>query len=172
MLLRACLTVVLGAGSSLLAADDLELNLYTSADGKYKVLLPGEVNTMDKKLGGTVGGTNTKTASAFVGSDAAFAVSYADLMLEVPADQVRGVVSGYVKSLAGKGGKVLSSKDCTIGPDKVAGREVLIQQPKNFLRVRATIVGKRLYQVVAAGPKDFVTSKDADKVLDSFEITK
>jgi hypothetical protein len=90
----------------------------------------------------------------------------------VPAEQVRTTVSGYLKSLAGPGGKVVSTKDTTVGPDKIAAREAIIQQPKNFLRVRSTIVGKRLYQVIAAGPKDFVTSKDADKVFDSFEITK
>lgn len=169
MVVRAALAVVVAAGSCLLAAaDDLELNPYTSAEGKYKVLLPGEVKTAEKKAGGTV----TKTATAFVDGEAAFAVSYTDLPLDVPADHVRGVLVGYVKSLAGPGGKVLSAKDATVGPDKLVGREVLIQQPKNFLRVRATIVGKRVYQVIAAGPKEFVTSKDANRVLGSLEIVR
>ena len=169
MLLRTALAAAVLAGSCLIAAaDELELNLYISADGKYKVLLPGEVKTTDKKMGGTV----TKTVSAVVDAESAFAVSYADLPLDVAADQVRGIVGGYLKGLAGPGGKVLSSKDRSIGPDKLPGREVLIQQPKTFLRVRATIVGKRLYQVIAAGPMDFVTSKDADRVFDSFEVVK
>src|SRR4051794_17565609 len=67
MLLRTALAVALLAGSCLLAAaDELELNPYISADGKYKVLLPGEVKTVDKKMAGTV----TKSATATVGSDA------------------------------------------------------------------------------------------------------
>jgi hypothetical protein len=169
MLLRALFAAGLLAGLGATAlADELELNPYISADGKYKVLLPGEVKTSDKKLAGTI----TKTASAFASSDAAFAVSYADLTVDVPADQLKSILAGYVKTLTGPGGKIVTAKDCTVGADKLAGREALIQQPKNFLRVRATIVGKRLYQVIAAGPKDFVTSKDADKVLDSLEIIK
>ena len=99
-------------------------------------------------------------------------VSYSDLPLVVPADQVKGVVADYARSLAGKSGKLHSQKGVTVGTDKLPGREVLIEMPKHFQRVRCLIVGRRLYMVAALGPKDFVTSKDADKVFDSFEITK
>ena len=47
-----------------------------------------------------------------------------------------------------------------------------IEMPKHFQRVRCLIVGRRVYMVAALGPKDFVTSADADKVLESFEVTK
>ena len=186
MLTRLLCVAALTLGSgALAAADELELNEYVSREGKYKVLLPGEVKTNDvkaveakaEKKGDKKGAKKTdtpttKVASAAVGPDRAFMVSYSDLAFVVPADQVKTIVADYARSLAGKDGKVLSQKDVKVGTDKRSGREVLIEKPKHFLRVRCLIVGRRLYQVVAAGPKDFVTSEDADKVIESFEVTK
>ena len=50
MLTRLVCVAALAAGTGLAAADDLELNVYASAEGKYKVLLPGEVKTSDEKM--------------------------------------------------------------------------------------------------------------------------
>jgi hypothetical protein len=165
----AAAAVVIGTG--LLAAavgQDVELQEYYSRDGKFRALLPPEVNIKDSKSGGTV----TKSFVGAVAGDRVFVVSYSDLPLAVNAKQARDVLAGFAKSVAGKGGKVLSGKEVAVGPEKLPGRDVLIEQPKNFLRMRGVISGKRMYQVMALGPKDFVTSADADKVIESLEITK
>lgn len=169
MIVRSVLAAVVFAGSAALTtADELDLKAYFSGEGRYRVLLPEDVKTQDAKKGGSV----TKTATATIRGDAAFTVSYMDMAFEVPADQVKTVLSGFHKSLAGKDGKVLSSKDAVVGDDKLPCRDALIQQPKAFARIRALIVGKRVYLIAAMGTKEFVTSKDADKVLDSFSLVK
>ena len=185
MLTRLVCVAALAAGTGLAAADDLELNVYASAEGKYKVLLPGEVKTSDEKMAAVKADKKadkkgdrkadkptTKVATAAVGPDRAFMVSYTDLAFVVPADQVKTVVADYARSLAGNNGKLQSQKSVAVGTDKRPGREVLIEMPKHFQRVRCLIVGRRVYMVAALGPKDFVTSADADKVLESFEVTK
>jgi hypothetical protein len=169
MLLQSSVaTLLLVVSCALAAAEDLDLKPYFSGEGKYRVLLPDPVKTQDAKMGGTV----TKSATSVVSGNAAFAVSYADLGFEVPADQVKTVLAGFHKSIAGKDGKVLSAKDAVVSDDKLPCRDALIQQPKSFARVRALVVGKRVYMIAAMGTKEFVTSKDADKVLDSFSIVK
>src|SRR5207253_8701494 len=114
----------------------------------------------------------TKTASAAVAGDRMFTVAYTDLPIEVDAGQVKRTLTDYGRGLKGKGGKLVSEKSVPVGTDKLPGRDVLIEQPNNYLRVRAVLHGKRLYQVIAAGPKEFVTSKDADKVIESVEVVK
>jgi hypothetical protein len=149
-------------------SQDVELADYFSREGKFRALLPPEVKTKESKSGGTV----TRSFVGAVGGDRVFVVSYSDLPLAPNAKQARDILEGFAKSVAGKGGKALSGKEVAVGPDKLPGRDVLIDQSKNFLRMRGVIAGKRMYQVMALGPKDFVTSADADKVIDSFEVTK
>ena len=72
----------------------------------------------------------------------------------------------------GTDGKILTDKELTIGADKHPARDLLIEKPNFVLRNRAVIAGNRLYQVMAQGSKEFVTSKEVDRFYDAFEVTK
>ena len=69
-------------------------------------------------------------------------------------------------------GAVLAEKDVEIGPDKLPGRDLDIQKGKERVRVRLVLRGDRLYHVAVVGSPAFVSSRDAAKFLDSFELTK
>src|SRR5262249_19416768 len=101
-----------------------------------------------------------------------FLITYADAPDEV-AKQPSGPRLDKVRD-ANKGtdGKLLEEKDLTVGLEKYAARDVLIEKPTGCLRNRIVIAGNRLYQVMVQGPKDVVTSPSADRYLASFEVTK
>jgi len=70
-------------------------------------------------------------------------------------------------------GELLLDKEITLGKDKIPGREVIVDKGAQKMRVRAFIDKTKMYQVLVIGKsKDEVTTKDADKFLDSFEIPK
>ena len=73
-----------------------------------------------------------------------------------------------------KGGKLVSEKDLTVGPEKLPGREILIEKekPKQLVRFRVIIRDHRFFQVAVVGGDEFVKGKEATAFLDSFEVTK
>jgi hypothetical protein len=148
------------------AADDLQFNDYKSAEGRFFARFPGEVKVTTSK-GGNVPTTTHQVAP---GGGLLFSVTYFDLPVDVPAEQVKATVRNFATSIKGK---VVSAKDVKVGPDKRYGREVVYDRKDTFLRQRVTIDGKRMYAVVVGGTKkEDVTSKDADRFVDAFEVTK
>ncbi len=153
------------------AADEpkLELKEYASKQGKYKVLLPGKVETKTEKEDGMT----LTTATAEAGKGRAFTVGYSDLPGKITAEKAKAMLKDMTKPLKDKGVKVSYDKALTVGPDKLPASEYLIEFPAGtFTRQRTVIAGSRMYTLNAAGPKEFVTSKVADKVFESFEVTK
>jgi hypothetical protein len=155
------------------AADPkVEYLLFASSAGRYKVLFPGPVksDTTDIK---TAGGALKLTLDSVKLSDKiVFMVTYVDLPEEVakaaPGPRLDKVRDGN----KGTDGKVLTDQDITVGADKYPGRDVLIAKPTISLRNRIVIAGNRLYQIMLQGPHEFVTSRDADRFIESFEPTK
>ena len=58
------------------------------------------------------------------------------------------------------------------GKEKYPGRDTLVESADHHMRYRGVLAGGRVYQLMLLGPKEFVTSQDAEKVLDSLEVTK
>jgi hypothetical protein len=142
---------------------------YKSAEGRFKVSLPGEVKAMEKK---TSGGPVSKMAVVVVAPGRTLSVSYFDVESVPTPREAKQALAQISQGLKGKDGKILSDTEATFGPDKLPSRDVLVEGPKSHTRNRTVIAGRRVYQVLAVGPKEFVTSKDVDKVFDSFETTK
>ena len=147
-----------------------KLKLHTSADGKYKVLLFEGPKTKDNKAGGIT----MHVVANDLGKKAVL-VTHADM--PIPADETAeqtqtrldGAKNGAINSVKAK---ELKSAKITLG--KHPGREFSAELPagQGVLKARVYIVGKRLYQVLAVGPKDFVDSADVKKIFDSFELTR
>ena len=175
---RAAMDVRIGAVAGLLvgaalcrAADEPKPDLkeYVSKEGKYEVLLPGAVETKTTKIGGTT----FTTVTAEAGKGQAFAVGYSDLPGPITAGAAEEVLRDVTEPLKEKGAKVIHDKALTVGPDRSPAREYLIESSAGtFIRQRAVIAGNRMYTISAVGPKDFVTSRVADRVFESFEVTK
>lgn len=162
--------LVLGATPCVAANEpELELKAYASKEGKYKVLLPGKVEAKSVK----VGGTTRTTATAAAGKDRAFGVGYSDLPFRVTTEKAKEILKDLTEPLKDKGAKVTYDKELKVGPDKLPAGEYLVEIPAGtFTRQRTIISGNRMYTVIAVGPKEFVTSKRADRVFESFEVTK
>jgi hypothetical protein len=155
------------------AADPkVEYLLFASSAGRYKVLFPGPVKSDTTEIN-TAGGALKLTLDSVKLSDKiVFMVTYVDLPDDVakaaPGPRLDKVRDGN----KGTDGKVLTDQDLTVGADKNPGRDVLIAKPTISLRNRIVIAGNRLYQIMLQGPHEFVTSRDADRFIESFEPTK
>ena len=154
------------------AEPKVEYLLSASSAGRYKVLFPGPVksDTTDIK---TVTGTLKLTLDTVKLSDKiVYMVTYVDLPDDVAKADPKGRLDKVRDGNKGSDGKVLTDQDVTVGADKCPGRDVLIAKPTISLRNRIVISGNRLYQVMLQGPHEFVTSRDADRFIESFEPTK
>jgi hypothetical protein len=147
------------------SADPLPFKEFASKGGRYKVLMPGKVETSEAKANGL----DTFTASVTV-SGTVFSVTYFDFACAVPADKAQELLQTLTKTTKGK---LISDMGKSLGKDKIPAREAVSQEKNIFLRHLVVLHGQRLDQVIIAGPtKDAVTSKDADKFIASFEVVK
>jgi hypothetical protein len=164
---------VLGLALLAVAAQPaLEFLAFASTAGRYKGIFPGPVKTETTELK-TPDGVRTLTFdSVTLANDVRFMVTYVDPP-EAVTKQPPGPRLDKVRDAAkGADGKVLLDKEVAVGAEKYPGRDVLIEKPLYAVRNRVVIAGPRLYQVLVQGPKEFVTSRDAERFLDAFEVTK
>lgn len=155
------------------AAPTPEYKPFASSAGRYKVLFPGGVKNETTDVKTPTGGTVKLTLDTVaLDADTLYMVTHVDAPDEV-AKQPSGPRLDKVRD-ANKGtdGKILAEKELALGDDKFPAREVVIEKPKTVLRTRIVIAGNRLYQVMIQGSKEFVTSREADRFFDSFEVTK
>jgi hypothetical protein len=165
-LLLVCSGVVIARGDS----DDWKT--YTSKDGKFSVLWPGEpkITTSKHPKTGTVK-TNYKAQMPGAGLQLLM-VDVADL----PAEEVKkNGADGTFKTVkdaieTGLKATVVSEEKCVIGKGKHPGKDVVLVLPdkSTYVRLRACLVGERLYTVTAVGSKDSIEGKAATKLFESF----
>ena len=82
------------------------------------------------------------------------------------------MLDGAAKGIAQQG-KAVSDKPTTVGPDKLAARDVTADT-KDGYRVRTLLVvaHDRLYQVTVTGSNEFVAGPLAEAFRTSFELAK
>lgn len=152
------------------AADPLAFTEFESKDGKYKVLLPGKPETAEKKVGKlTVHSASVRLA---LGKESqVFTVSHFDLDVALPAAQAQAALKAFA---GGVKGKALSDEEKTLGKAKLPARDSVFVTDKGVhVRNFLALDGQRVYHLVVAAPtKDAVTSKDANKFIESFEVVK
>jgi hypothetical protein len=151
-----------------------ETKEFVSKDWKFAAKFPDKPK--EKTQAGPAGAKIT--SFVFESKNGAIVVGVADLPIpeneteQMIQERLDGSRDGAIKNV---GGKLVSSDKITIGKQKYPGREftaTLAQPAEGQMRCRTYIVGKRLYQAMVIGTKDFTTSKEADKFLESFRLTE
>jgi hypothetical protein len=104
-----------------------------------------------------------------------YALSYIDL--PIPAGEPKATIQkrldgardGMVRNLRGT---LVSSSRITL-QKKYPGRQVQATLPtaQQFLHGRVYLVGTRLYLILVSGPKEWATSAEATRFLDSLVVT-
>jgi hypothetical protein len=146
----------------------VELKEFSSKEGGFTVLLPGTPSASVQKSKDLVN-------HIFVldRKPTAYLVAYLidSKLSKAGADDIARTLEKARKSVeVGFKGKLLSEKKITL--DKHPGIEFQLEAPAaGIYRSRAFVANDRLYQVTVLGPKDVVTSAEADKILDSFKLT-
>lgn len=167
MLRLASITLLLAGVAA--NADEPLLNWqeYRSEEGHFKVLMPGKVSVMRKEVP-----LQEKVVLHIhlveVSKDLAFMVMFGDNHSALEASKrLQGVVDGV-------GGRLQFSLNTQLGPDKIPGKDFLTDTNKGQAAYRCRVYLKqdRLYQVaVISRVKQYATSPDVEKFLNSFEIT-
>jgi hypothetical protein len=168
----ALLALAAALGTTALAADKPEYKQFASSEGRYKVLFPGGVKSETQELKTDLGTLKLTIDSVELDDDVVFCVTFIDYPEELTKTDPPKRLDKIRDGSKGADGKVLSEKDVTVGPEKHPGREVLIQKPDVVIRNRIVLAGTRMYQVMIEGSKAFVTSPDADRFFDSFQVTR
>jgi hypothetical protein len=155
---------------SLPAAHARQPAAFTSMEGGYTVRFPGKPKESTETYR-----SELKLAKAtFATTDGyAYLVAYTDF----PADAIRPdtrakVLDGIRDGLTGQDWKVTSEKEIAFGPDKLPGRELLVEKGRQHMRFKVVLKDDRLYQAAVIGTERFVKGTDATRFLDSFRIGK
>jgi len=142
---------------------------FTSAEGKFKAMMPGTPKEKTRTVGGIAFESYTVEQQ-----NGAYLAAFADLPIpdgeseEQTQTRLDGSRDGMVQAI---GGTLTSSSKITL-KGKQPGREILASLPDNkgIVRARVYMVGKRLYQVQAIGTKSWVESAESTKFLDSLSL--
>ncbi|MFO0966967.1 MAG: hypothetical protein U0793_15450 [Gemmataceae bacterium] len=146
---------------------------FHSKEGGYDVLVPGIPLESIQIAKTGLGTLELKMLLVELKKEnAAFVVSFADF----PEGAFKGADDEKRLNFARNGavtsakGRLKAEKKIALG--KYPGRELLIENDKGAVRTRVYAVEMRLYQTVVSGSKAFVHSKDAERFLDSFKLSK
>jgi hypothetical protein len=151
-----------------MSSDKREMKEFVSADGGFKVLMPGIPTEKANLAGGVV----TKNY-IFAEKSGAFAVSYTNGSADEPdveaaLDLVREAI------LSSRNAKLTKEKRIQFD-SRFPGRYVeadLIGPEEGVLRIQMLIANRNLYQLAVMGLPSLVYSEDANKFMDSFAFTK
>jgi hypothetical protein len=150
----------------------LEFQPYASAAGRYKGIFPGPVKTETTEIKTPAGVRVLTFDSVTLTDDTRFMVTYVDPPEDVAKAPAGPRLDKVRDAAKGTDGKVILDKEVAVGAEKHPGRDLLIEKPLYAVRNRVVIAGPRLYQVLVQGPKEFVSSREAERFLDAFEVTK
>jgi hypothetical protein len=157
-------------------ADGDDWKPYTSKEGRFSILWPGQPKVSQSKHPQT-GTVKTRYQAASPGAD--IQLLFLDVA-DLPAAEVKknGFV-GTVKTLkdavvSGLKATVVSETKVTVGKAKHPGVDFLFQAPdkSTYVRLRACLVGERLYALTLVAPKETVEGKLAARLFDSFTPTE
>ena len=168
----ALIALVGGLGLTADAADAPEYKPFASSAGRYKVLFPGAVKTETRDVKTDRGVLKLTLDSVEFGDDVTFVVTHIDYPEEVAKADAAKRLDKVRDGCKGPDGKVAAERAIEVGPEKLPAREVVIEKPDVVIRNRIVLAGGRMYQVMIEGSKEFVTSRDADRFFDSFEVTR
>ena len=150
---------------------------YVNLIGRFSILLPGTPQEAKQSVQTPGGAVELHLFAIELKNNAgAYILAFADYpaatVKEKGAEQL--LTESRQAMLANTpGAKLAGEKKITF--DGHPGREVSIETSKpqpGIMRDKMYLVGNRLYQIMIAGPKEKVESREADKVFDSFKVTQ
>jgi hypothetical protein len=147
-----------------------ELKEFASAEGKFKILLPGKPEEGTVKAGKTLVKTFTLKTD-----EGTYRIAYAEVKLppDEPEEKTQQRLDGVLASMV-KDAKAKATKQGRIKlADKHLGRLIEAEQTdgKGLMRGRIYLVGGRLYQIMLVGAPALVSSDQTSKFLNSFAVT-
>ncbi len=149
-----------------------EFKPFDSADGRYKAVFPGAVKSDTKEIKAGKERLTLTIDMVELKGNTSFLVSYIDVTDEAAKLPAAERLNKTRDGNKGATGKLVAEADVAVGREKYPGRDILLETPDGYIRNRAVVVGKRLYQVMVQGTKEVVSSPSADRFIGSFEITK
>lgn len=144
---------------------------YVSPNGKYTIKFPDTPKVTTKGTETAVGELTVTVATFATAEGNVFLVSHTEFPT-VPKAENRGTLFDGVRDGVKGSGKITDDKDIAFGPDKLPGREFVVDKGKQRVRYRVVLRDAKLYQVAAIGTADFVAGRDANQFFESFELTK
>ncbi len=156
-------------------AGETSLKEFKWEAGKCTVLMPGTPKELPPNKGVGPNGMTVETHMVLLDAGKhVYLLAYtanADLLKASDELKKKALDDGRDAAVRNIKGKLTSEKDVKVAGEP--GREIQIEAPGlGIYRARLVIIGDRLYQLVVAGPEEIARSKDADKFLDSFKVTK
>jgi hypothetical protein len=157
-------------------SDDDDWKSYTSKDGKFSILWPGEPKITKAEHPQTKTVKTNYKAQTPGGGIQLLMVDVADL----PPDEVKkNGLEGTVKAVkdgiaSGLKASVISEEKCVVGKAKHSGKDLvlLLEDKSTYVRLRACLVGERLYTVTVVGPKETTEGKVVARLFESFTPTE
>ena len=143
---------------------------FSSPDGNFAVLMPGTPSYEKQNQSTALGPIDMHMFTLNIRRDAAYMIMYSDYPEIVtrakPDDLLDGGRNG---ALSNTKGKLIGEQNMSL--DGFPGREIVIEVPgKGLMKVRAFLVGRRLFQVIAVGTKEKIEHEDTGKYLTSFRL--
>lgn len=136
---------------------------HTSDDGKYSVKFPGAPKIKAETAKSAIGDLTVNVATYAQGNGDTYMVSYTDFPEAAtrPANHDT-LFAGLRDGVKGRDGKFAGdAKVISHGPDKLPGREFVVEKGKQRIRMRVVLSGSRVYQVAVIGTEAFATGKDS-----------
>ncbi|MBY0461091.1 MAG: hypothetical protein K2V38_27535 [Gemmataceae bacterium] len=171
VLSASALALVLASGR----AEAQPKDPFTSPEGKYAVKFPGKPKLTAPVAKSAIGDLTVHTALYAAADGSAYTASYTDFPRDaVKAENLKTFFDGVRDGIKGTKGEVVSEKEIVFGPDKLPGRELVVEKEKGKQRIKVRVVlrDNRLYQWAVLGTPEFVAGGDATAFLDSLELTK
>jgi hypothetical protein len=169
MLTPRCIPTLLGVALFAGGVGAEEGREVHSAAGRFTVRLPGKPAEKDQPTP-----AGTLHALQVRGPSGDWTVSWIDLPAEAKPPTAEARLDAIRKSLAERlRGTVVTQKKVEL-EKKHPGRDLVLDlgPGRGLLRTRVFLAGNRLYQLTVQGAKEQVESPAAQKVLDSFTLTK
>lgn len=173
VLVAAGLLATVGSGG---AADGPEMTRIESKDGRFSARWPAKPKRDAKTLRSTAGELRAVTEAVALKDGLTLSVTYTDYPPAFGKLDPTQLLNAVRDGMGSKDARLSEAIGQPVGADGVAvntpGREFTWDHGKTIARTRLFLVGTRLYQVTASGPKDAVHTKTGEVFLLSFEPWK
>ena len=161
---------------SLFANDQISWRDFSSAQGRYSIIMPGAPDDQTLTIDTTAGPID-KHLALFENRSGAFVVIYADYpaSLARQADPQQLLDDERDNAIAATKGALFNERRLAL--DGHPGREIKIDipgdgaLPAGVMTVRYYLVGDRLYEITVVTPKTRPAPDITQKFLDSFQLT-